>query len=290
MKDKFVVFHIDGGIGKNIIATAVVRALFKFYEDRKLIVVTAHEDFWLHNPYVFRCYRHGQLTYFYDSYVKDCDTIFLSHDPYRDNEFIKQSMHLSEVWCKMFNIPFDGPEPEVYFNPLELMHMEATYNFKDPFIIIQPYGGINKQPYSWTRDIPAENSLDIVNHYNRNGVRVLQLKSDTQPLLPGAEALTIPLRHVSMFLMKSKANYLIDSFAQHLSAALFVQSKVFWIANTPTVFGHTINENIIVELQESLDTKKYSYIIGYDAIAGNINEFPYNSTKLFDSESILGLK
>lgn len=41
--DKYIILHIEGGIGKNVIATSVVRAIDKFYKDRKIIVITAYQ-------------------------------------------------------------------------------------------------------------------------------------------------------------------------------------------------------------------------------------------------------
>jgi len=71
---KYVVFQISGGIGKNVIATAVVRAMNFKYPDRKIVILTAHPDIWINNPRVHRVIQFGQTAYFYDDYVKDKDT------------------------------------------------------------------------------------------------------------------------------------------------------------------------------------------------------------------------
>jgi len=42
---KYLVFHIEGGIGKNIMATAVVKAVKKQHPDREIIVVSPILDF-----------------------------------------------------------------------------------------------------------------------------------------------------------------------------------------------------------------------------------------------------
>ena len=41
MLDKYVVLHVEGGLGKNIAATALTSQIKKKYSDRKLIVVAA---------------------------------------------------------------------------------------------------------------------------------------------------------------------------------------------------------------------------------------------------------
>ena len=45
--DKHIIFHIEGGIGKNIMATAVAKAIKKAHPDRKLIVVSPWAAVWL---------------------------------------------------------------------------------------------------------------------------------------------------------------------------------------------------------------------------------------------------
>lgn len=287
MKEKYVIFHVDGGIGKNIMATAVVRAIQKTFPDRKIIVVASHEEFWINNPRIERLYNTNQLTYFYRDYIENCDTIIFSHDPYRDNGYIQQNQHLVEVWCNMFNIVFDGITPEIYYTPREIRFIETSYNIKDPFVIIQPHGGAQQQEYSWTRDIPLENGLEIVNYYKNNGLKVFQIKTENQPLIPGAEALTLPVRHIVWLLKYAQERILIDSFAQHGAAALGLESKVIWIANSPTVFGYQLHNNIVCALPEVFRTDKYSYMLKYDAIMGNVHEFPYNDHKLFDTNLII---
>ena len=48
------VFHIEGGIGKNIAATAVIAAYNKATPERKIIVVPAWAEVWMNNPNISR--------------------------------------------------------------------------------------------------------------------------------------------------------------------------------------------------------------------------------------------
>ena len=52
--DKHIIFHVEGGIGKNIMATAVAEAISKAHPDRKLIVVAAWAAVWVNNPHIER--------------------------------------------------------------------------------------------------------------------------------------------------------------------------------------------------------------------------------------------
>ena len=46
-KEKYVVWHIEGGLGKNIAATALVSSIKKKYEDRKIIIVASFPEIFL---------------------------------------------------------------------------------------------------------------------------------------------------------------------------------------------------------------------------------------------------
>lgn len=289
-KEKYVIFHIDGGIGKNIMATAVVRAIQKTFPDFKIIVVASHEDFWINNPRVHRVYKQGTLQYFYRDYIRDNEVVVLLHDPYRDHEYMMQDTHLVEVWCNMFGLQMDGVNPEIYYTPREIQEIEMNFPIKENYVMIQPHGGANpNMQYSWTRDIPLENTVETINYFNSQGYKVYQIKNDKQPLAPGAIELNMPIRTVAYLLTHAKHRILIDSFAQHVAAALNLPSTVIWIANSPTVFGYSMHKNIKCSLPYKFDSDKYSYLLRFDATAGNVFEFPYDRTKLFDTEDILGL-
>ncbi|GAF83323.1 unnamed protein product, partial [marine sediment metagenome] len=58
--EKYVVFHAEGGHGKQIMATAVIRAVKKKYPDRKLIVVTPWDGPFFYNEDVWRFYAFNE--------------------------------------------------------------------------------------------------------------------------------------------------------------------------------------------------------------------------------------
>ena len=55
--DKYLIFHVEGGLGKNIASTAVVTHLKKKYNDRKIIVVASYPEVFLNNENIYRVYR-----------------------------------------------------------------------------------------------------------------------------------------------------------------------------------------------------------------------------------------
>ena len=69
MENKFLVWHIEGGLGKNIAATALIPSIVKKYKSRKLIIVASYPEVFLNHPDVHRVYRVGLTAYFYDDYI-----------------------------------------------------------------------------------------------------------------------------------------------------------------------------------------------------------------------------
>ena len=67
--EKYIIWHIQGGLGKNIAATALCNDLKQQYKDRKLIMVVSYPEAFLSNPVVDRVYALGQSPYFYQDFI-----------------------------------------------------------------------------------------------------------------------------------------------------------------------------------------------------------------------------
>jgi ADP-heptose:LPS heptosyltransferase len=63
-KDKYLVWHIEGGLGKNIAATSLISSIKKKYPDRKLIMVASYPEIFLNFPDIERVYPVGNTPYF----------------------------------------------------------------------------------------------------------------------------------------------------------------------------------------------------------------------------------
>ena len=112
---KYIVFEIKGGAGKNVMATAVIKALKKQYPESSIIIVTAWDDLWYNNPNVYKILKFGELKYFYDDYIKDKDTKIMILNPYDAEDYIYGRKNLIEIWCDLYNIPYNGEQPELFF-------------------------------------------------------------------------------------------------------------------------------------------------------------------------------
>lgn len=288
-EDKFIIFHIDGGHGKSIMATAVVEALHKKYPDYKIIIVTAWDAPWYGNPHIFRVYNFGQMPYFYDNYIFD-ETIILRQEPYHTEDHIKHRKHLIKTWCDMYDIPYNGELPKLYINPreIEIARDKIKPDNGKPIMLLQTHGGLPSHQYSkksWARDMPIEIAQQLVNYFSKS-YRILHIRLDEQPSLNGVEVLTLPHRELYAVFLFSKKRILIDSFSQHVAKALNLPSTVCWIVNKPNVFGYDDNVNILPDANIVTQMNKYSYVEQYD-ITGQIQEFPFDTVNLFNVNNII---
>lgn len=287
--DKYIIFEITGGHGKNVLATSVIRAIKKKYPERKIIVVSGWDGPFFYNPDVFRFYLFNQMQYFYDDFIKP-DTKIFAIDPYKTEDHILQRKHLSETWCDLYDIPYDGHKTKIYINPREeeIARDKIKPEMGKPIMLLQTHGGNPTQQYSkksWFRDMPIELAQQLVNHYSRN-YRILHIKSPEQPKLNGVEELTLPFRELYAVFPLSTKRVFIDSFAQHVAAALNLQSTVLWIGNKPEVFGYDNNINVVTNEKHVREINKFSYLEQFD-ISGQIQQFPYDTVNLFDFNSVV---
>lgn len=285
--NKYIIFHIEGGLGKNGMATAVIRAIKKQYPDRKLIVVGSWDAFFFNNPNIYRFYLHGETRYFKDDYLKE-DTIIFKHDPYNETNHILRKEHLTETWCRMFDIKHDGVKPELYLNPRELeIAKDKIKPDGRPILLLQSHGGSPQGQYSkksWYRDIPIEIAHKLVNYFSKS-YRILHMRLPEQPALQGVEMINLPMREMMAVFPLTTKRLLIDSSGMHIAAALGLQSTVLWVGNSHKVFGYEDNINIYPNANIINKFEKYTYL--QDDISGMVQAFPYDTVNLFDINKII---
>ena len=286
--DKFVVLHAEGGHGKQVMATAVCRAVKKKYPDRKLIVVTAWDGPFFYNPDVWRFYTFGQMQYFFDDYINQ-DTIILRQEVYHTEDHILQRKHLVESWLGMYGIKPDGVKPKIYLNPREVeIAKDKIKPDGRPIMLLQTHGGNAGQQYSkksWYRDMPIEVAQKLVNYFSKS-YRILHLRTPDQPALNGTELLNLPFRELYAVFPMSTKRLFIDSFAQHVATALDLQSTVVWIGNKPEVFGYKENINVTPHVDQVREINKFSYLDQFD-ISGQVQQFPFDTINMVDINKII---
>jgi ADP-heptose:LPS heptosyltransferase len=283
-----VIFSIEGGIGKSIMATAVLKAIKKQYKKANIIVVTGYPDVFIANPNVNKVLKFEQLSGMYEQNImnKECK-VFVS-DPYHTSDFITESKHLIQIWCEMFDLQYDGEMPELFLLKAEKEYFEPFYKLDKPILAIQPNGGAINQPlkYSWTRDIPAPIVEEVIECY-KNDYAILHIKREDQLIYPNTLQALDSFRSIMVALSLSQKRLLIDSSAMHIATALNLPSTVAWIGTNPKVFGYDMHKNIVANeptRQVDLNHSNYQkYLLFQD-----ISTIPYNDlNEVFDKKLII---
>ncbi|MFW6377728.1 MAG: glycosyltransferase family 9 protein [bacterium] len=287
--EKYLIISLSGGHGKMVMSTAFIRAVKKKYPDRKIIVVAPWDGPYFYNPNIYRFYLHGEPKYFYDDYIKDKDVIIFNHEVYQHQDHLLQRRHLTEIWCDLFNVPYDGPMPEIILNPreIEIARDKIKPDNGKPIMLIQSNGGGSNQysKKSWARDIPINIAQQVVDYFS-NDYRILHVRTPEQPALNNVELLNLPFRELYAVFTFSKKRLFIDSFSQHVSAALNLPSTVCWITNKPKVFGYDIHDNILPNAKITHEFNKFSFLEKFD-ITGMVQQFNYDTVDLFDVNQII---
>jgi hypothetical protein len=271
----YSVIEISGGIGKNIMATAVISGIKQKHPNRKVLVITAYPEVFLNNPEVYRVFKFGACPYFYNDYVKDKDTLFFCNEPYRSNGYLNQNKHLIESWCEELDVPCKI-EPKLYITPLEAQVVKERINVNKPILVFQPFGGAvgQKFKYSWNRDIPPQQAQEIANRLSHE-YHIVQPVNEQQIKLNRCEHVTLPIRELFVILSIADKIIGIDSCMQHAAKALNKSANVCWITNTPKVYGYDIHTNILP------DPTKYKSNIN-DSIDGYFHEYDFSGSRLYD--------
>lgn len=295
--DKFVIFHIDGGCGKNIIGTAVVKSIKAAYPEHKIIVVCGYPEVFLHNPNVYRIYRFGNNPYFYDDYIYGKESVILRMEPYHSGDLLYKRKSLAQIWCDVFNIKCVSETPELFISENEYIPIHAQLNKQGPILMVQSSGGAENQPhpYSWARDLPPPFAQEVVDAVRGNFDRVIHIRRENQIGINDTFHLSDNFRNLFCFISLADKLLCIDSFAQHAAAALNKPAVVGWISNSPVVFGHKIHKNILPKEPDAFRHKPDCYLETDDWTGSRFYECPYsNINSIFDKdefvEAILGKK
>lgn len=284
-----IIFQVDGGLGKNIMATAMVKVMKKRYKNANIIVVSPFPDVFLNNPDVFEVYQPAQSNGLYLKYVKDKKCKIFVGEPYRQSDFITEKpIHLFNTWCELFGLRYNNEQPQIYLTQPEIDYFKPYYKTDKPILAIQPNGGPQGLgfQYSWTRDIPEPNILELIEHY-KNDYTIIHIKREDQKVYPDTLQALDGFRSIAILLQLASKRLLIDSFAQHLASSLDLKSTVCWITTKPEVFGYRLHDNIKAQpFTKEKDLTQAVY--GPHELAEPIQTIPYNDlSEIFVTNKII---
>ena len=283
-----IILQVDGGLGKSIMATAILKVIKKQYKKANIIVVTAYPDVFIGNPNVNKVFQQHQAVGFYKNYIHNKDTKVFVTDPYTTSDFITESNHLLKIWCDIFGLNYNGELPEIFLSKGEKEYFAPFYKLDKPIMAIQPNGGAVGQPlkYSWTRDLPASVVNEVISQF-KNDYAILHIKRDDQLTYENTIGALDSWRSIAIMLTLSAKRLLIDSSSMHIATALNLPSVVGWIGTNPKVFGYDMHNNIVANeptKEVNIERNSYTKYLLYE----DISTLPYNNfSEIFDTQKII---
>ena len=285
-----VIFHVEGGLGKHIIATALLKVIRKNHPNDTIHIICAYPDVFKHNPAVDHVHLNGQQGAFYKQYIRgkesDCKIYFA--DPYTQSDFILEQDHLLNIWAKQWGMEYQGETPQIYLTQSEVDYFKPFYQTEKPILAIQPNGGPQNQGfnYSWTRDIPEPTVLKVIEEFESTHT-IVHIKREDQKKYPNSLHALDGFRSISILLQLADKRMLIDSFAQHLATAFNLPSTVCWVTTKPEVFGYELHNNI--------KANKFTLPVGFPnnlyqpfALSQDISSCPYQKLEdVFNVDEII---
>jgi hypothetical protein len=224
----------------------------------------------------------------YLKYVRDQNCKIFVEDPYHHTSFITEKEHLFKIWCKIYGLNYNNEQPELYLTQPEIDYFTPFYSVEKPIMVIQPNGGPIGQgfQYSWTRDIPEPTVNEIIQHYKEDYI-IVHIKRDDQQKYPDTLHALDGFRSIAILLQLSKKQLLIDSFGQHLSAAMGKKSTVCWVTTKPKVFGYKLHDNIQANPFTKEPQLQNSVYQPFN-LAQDVSSIPYNDLReIFDVNKII---
>ena len=244
-----IVFIVDGGIGKNIMATVPLRGIRKKYPNKQIHVVCGHPDIFLHNPNVDRVYRFTGTQYLCEDKIKTEKALIMREEPYLEYDYLYKYRHLTDIWCEMLDVPFDNPKPDIFLTKRDLRDAERfVKDTKKKILVMQVSGGIPPQPGQmqrrmYVRDIPEE-IIEMVVDELKDDYLILNVRRKGQPEFKGTTPIETMLRPVMSLIPIADKLLLIDSFMQHAAAGLDKEAVVAWGGTSPVCLGYKSHVNL----------------------------------------------
>ena len=283
-----IIFDVSGGLGKSILATAVLSAIKKHYKKSNVIVITSYPDVFINNPNVNRVIAHGTVTNLHRDFIENKDAKVFITDPYTTSDYITESNHLIKIWCDLCGVKYNGEQPELFLSKGEKEYFAPFYKLDKPILAIQPNGGAPNQPlkYSWTRDIPAETMVKVIEHF-KNDYSIIHIKREDQLMYENTIGALDSFRSIAVMLTMSEKRLFIDSSSMHLATALNLPSTVTWMGTNPKVFGYDMHTNIVANKPDLKLTLDNNYFQKY-ALFEDIARCPYSDlNKIYNVEDII---
>jgi hypothetical protein len=220
-RNKNLLLHINGGLGKVIMATAVIRSYKLLFPKAKIIVVSGYPEVFVNNPDIYRFFTFN-VPYLWKDYYSNSEWTVFAQDPYFEQEWIRnEKIHLIDLWCKMLKIPSVQKTPLLFFSSAEVDDFKKIITATKPTVFVQSTGGANPQYRSWTRNVPTDELDEFLKKYYADTHHIIHVCLPTTPVLSSVtERMENLSRRQAMGLMHYGNEVVgIDSYALHARVA-----------------------------------------------------------------------
>lgn len=264
---KKCVVTVEGGLGKNVMFTAMLKELAKKYE--KIYVLSPYFDVFKACPYVTDAFPMGQVSTLYQQLClsDDCDVLW--KEPYTNQKFIKKQVHLFDAWAEELGITLSQKAmdmtPEISrYTELPLVKTQTEELLKQlngqKFILIQFCGGQSPLAPQLDKDgklLPYNDHNEGLKRNYYRGQELVDLLKKTYPehlilhfALPnepsyeGADKVQAPYLVFHELCKHADKVVCTDSSLQHLATGVCKDVTVIWGETRPEHFGYACNKNI----------------------------------------------
>jgi hypothetical protein len=215
-----LLLHINGGLGKCIMATAVIASYKRTYPNAKVVVVSGYPEVFVNNPYVYKNFPFT-TPYLWQDYYGQPGWKVSAHDPYMEESWIKNdNLHLIDIWCRMLGVDSVQKTPLLYFAGPELDELNSMIKVDKPLVVVQSTGGANPASRSWTRNAPIGEFDEFLARYKETHFVVHLCLPETPALSNVHQRVENLNRRQAMALIYFSQEVVgIDSYAMHARAA-----------------------------------------------------------------------
>lgn len=245
------VYWITGGIGKNIVAAAAVRAV-SVATDQKTGILTGWPEVWENTPFVDSVVHpdaNGP-----DAALKlHTGNVVERPEPYLNLGYRAGKTHLMEAYLEEMGradadldsqpkayLELSGGEVEWAKEWLERFLKEHRREGRTP-VLFQPFG--LKPHEGQRRSLPPDVSQNIVDLLNSKDYVVVQSRAHTDRKLTDTLAPDLRLRHMISLVSAFEHIITVDTWLSHAAAALDKKALVFYGATDPKVLGYDCHTN-----------------------------------------------
>ena len=264
---KKCVVTVEGGLGKNVMFTAMLKELAKKYE--KIYVLSPYFDVFKACPYVTDAFPMGQVSTLYQQLClsDDCDVLW--KEPYTNQKFIKKQVHLFDAWAEELGITLSEKAMDMVpqisrYTELPLVKLQTEELLKQlngqKFILIQLCGGQSPLAPQLDKDgklIPYNDHNEGLkrNYYRGQELvdllkktypehRILHFALPNEPSYEGADKVQAPYLVFHELCNHADKVVCTDSSLQHLATGVCKDVTVIWGETRPEHFGYACNKNI----------------------------------------------